>query len=334
MGRALDAPPAHVRLFFLYGPDDAGAAAHAQRLASAMGPGAERVDLEGSTLKADPARLSDEAASFSMFGDKRWVRVTGCGDESVPAIEALLGAEQAGNPVIALGGDLKKTSRLVKLALDHPAVLALACYLPDQREASQIVTQIARARGLNLSPDLARTLVAMTGGDQALMTGEVEKVALYLDADPARPVDATAEAIAALSAELADADPGPLVNAVMGGRVDAALHELTMLDARGAGLAGVMRPMLGRAIMIAAIRAELDRSGRMDTAMDRAGKAVFWKEKPAVEAQVKRWSAPDIASAVERLAQAERTTRDSRSAGEIVVRHELLTIARQAARAR
>src|SRR3546814_11197284 len=67
-----------------------------------MGPDAERIDLDPSTLRDDSARLADEAASFSMFGDKRWIRVNGMGEESLPALTALLEAEAAGNPVLAV----------------------------------------------------------------------------------------------------------------------------------------------------------------------------------------------------------------------------------------
>src|SRR3546814_5614074 len=107
--RALDAPSADILLFLLHGPDDAGSQALTKRLERAMGPDAERIDLDGAALKIDPARLADEAASISLFGGARWIRVTLAGDEALPAIEGLLQAAQAGNPVIAIGGDRKST---------------------------------------------------------------------------------------------------------------------------------------------------------------------------------------------------------------------------------
>ena len=82
--KALDNPDGTVRLYLLYGPDDSGSRALAARLERAMGPDAERIDLDGATLKEDPARLADEAASFSLFGDKRHIRVTG-GDDCTNA---------------------------------------------------------------------------------------------------------------------------------------------------------------------------------------------------------------------------------------------------------
>ncbi|MHA6769267.1 DNA polymerase III subunit delta [Sphingobium ummariense] len=332
--RALDAPPADVRFFLLYGPDEAGSLALAKRLERAMGPQAERIDLDGATLREDPARLSDEAAAFSMFGDRRWIRVNGMGEESVPALTALLEAEAAGNPVIAVAGALKPASKLLKLALDHKAAQAFISYQPDAREAEQIAVAIARDGGLRLSPDLARRIVGISGGDRALMAGEIEKLVLYLDAAPEQPREATAEALDALSAENPETDAVPLVNAVLGGDLKAMHRELGRLAEVGTAMASVIRPLLTRAMLIAGIRADFDRDGRLEAAVEAAGKAVFWKEKGLVSRQVRLWDAAGIARVIHRLAQAERASRSGRGLGDLMVRHELLTIARQASRER
>ena len=122
---ALDRPPADVRLYLLFGPDEAGATALADRLPRALGPDAERIDLDGATLRSDPARLADEAASLSLFGTARHVRVTGAGDECLAAATGLLEAERAGNPVVMIAPTLKATAKLAKLALDSPVALSL-----------------------------------------------------------------------------------------------------------------------------------------------------------------------------------------------------------------
>lgn len=332
--RALDAPPPDIRFYLLYGPDEAGSAAIARRLERAMGPQAERFDLDGATLRDDPARLADEAASFSMFGDKRWVRVTGIGDDCVPALSALLEAEAAGNPVLAVTGALKPASKLLKLALDHKAAMACISYQPDARESEQIAIAIARDGGLRLSTELARRIVDLANGDRALMTGEIEKLILYLDAAPERPRDATADALDALSADNPDTEIGPLVNAVLGGDLRTMHRELAALTQGGGAMAAVIRPLITRAMLIAGIRDMFDSSGRLDAAVEAAGKAVFWKEKAVVGRQVRLWDAPGIARVLQRLLEAERASRGGRGAGDLLVRHELLAIARQAARER
>ncbi|WP_176596957.1 MULTISPECIES: DNA polymerase III subunit delta [Sphingobium] len=332
--KALDAPPADCRFFLLYGPDEAGSATLAKRLERAMGPDAERIDLDPPTLRDDPARLADEAASFSMFGDKRWIRVNGMGEESLPALTALLEAEAAGNPVIAIAGALKATSKLLKLALDHKQTMAFVSYQPDAREAEQIAIAIAREGGLRLSSELGRRIADLTNGDRTLMAGEVEKLILYLDAAPDRPREATEEALDALSADNPDSDAAPLVNAVLGGDLRGMHRELGRLAEAGTAMAAVLRPLLTRAMLLANIRADFDDSGRLEGAVEAAGKAVFWKEKGVVTRQVRIWDASGIARVIQRLAQAERASRSGRGLGDLMVRHELLAIARQAARER
>ena len=336
--KALDAAgqgsAADIRFFLLHGPDEAGSAALAKRLERAMGPQAERIDLDGQTLRDDPARLSDEAASFSMFGDKRWIRITGIGEESLAAVAALLEAEAAGNPVIATAGALKGTAKLLKLATDSPLAMAFASYQPDAREAEQIAVAMAREGGLRLSSDLARRIVDLANGDRALMGGEIEKLILYLDAAPDRPGEATAEALDALSADNPDSDAAPLVNAVLGGDLRAMHREVGRLAEAGTAMAAVLRPLLTRAMLVANIRASFDDGGRLEAAVESAGKQVFWKEKGIVTRQVRLWDAHGIARVIQRLSQAERASRSGRGLGDLLVRHELLAIARQAARER
>lgn len=332
--RALDAPSPDIRLFLLHGPDEAGSQALARRLERAMGAEAERIDLEQAALKTDPARLADEAASISLFGGARWIRLMLTNDDALPAIEGLLSAEQAGNPVVVLGSALKSTSKIVKLALEHKAALSFASYPPEGRDADQLAAAIAREGGLRLSADLARRIAELTGGDRTLMAIEIEKLCLYLDAAPDRPAEATNEALDALAAEAAEEDIGALVNAVLGGDPPKLVKELQILAQLGAGEGGMLWALLRRAHLLAAIRAEFDRSGNLDDAMSRAGKAIFWKDKSAVQRQARLWSAEGIARVIERLGEAERLSRSSRNAGSVLVAHALLTIARQAARAR
>jgi DNA polymerase-3 subunit delta len=330
--KALDSPSPDIRFYLLYGPDEAGSVALARRLDRAMGPGAERIELDGSALREDPARLADEAASISMFGDRRWIRVGAMGEESVPALTALLEATAAGNPVIAVAGALKPSSKLLKLALDDKRAMAFISYAPDAREAEQIVVNLAREGGLRMSTELARRIADATNGDRALMAGEVEKLVLYLDSALDRPREATVEALDALSAENPESEAAPLVNAVLGGDLKGLTRAITRMGA--GGLTPALRPLLTRAMLIAQLRYEVDRGGRPDAVVDAAGKLVFWKDKGQVTRQLRAWDSPGVARAIERLLKAERASRSDRATGDLMVRHELLTIARQAARER
>lgn len=334
IARALDAANGPVRFFLLYGPDEAGSAALARRLERAMGQGAERIDLDGSTLKADPARLVDEAASISLFGERRWIRIQPAGDEIASAVASLLEADVAGNPVVALAGALKPSSPLVKLALDHKLALAHPSYVPDARDAAQIAETLAREAGLRLPRDIGRTLAISCSNDRSIMAQEIEKLALYLDAAPDRPAEATAEALEAIGASNPDGELSKLVDAIMGGQPGRVGAEIARLGQSGIAGIPVLRALFRRLILLAALRRDIDGGQSPAAAVEARGKAIFFKEKPAITDQASRWPADRLAALADKLLAAERALKSSGTAGDILAEAEMLTISRFAARRR
>lgn len=331
--RAL-ALPAETRFFLLHGPDEAGSRALAGKLAAAMGEGAERIDLSGAELKADPARLADEAAAISMFGDKRWIQVEQAGDEIVPALEALVEAPAAGNPVIIIAGGLKPASKLLKLALAAPCAWAFASYPPDAGQADRLVLELARAHGLMVRSDVAGRIAEACGANRAIIGQELAKFALYLDASPDAPKPLEDETVEAVGAGAEEGDLSRLVESVVGGDGAALEAEIARLRAQGQEGITLIRAVLRRMMLLARLRAEVEAGNSVGAVMASSGKSVFFKEKDAVERQVRRWRAELIAKAVSRLAEAERQVMTPGGPGIGAADAELFAIARQAARLR
>jgi DNA polymerase-3 subunit delta len=332
--RALDTPPAHVRLFLLYGPDTSESLALAQRLERAMGPNAERIDLDGSTLRADPARLADEAAAISLFGDRRHIRVTVNAEEANAAIEALLDAPAAGNPVVVLAGPLRPASPLLKRALYDPAVIACVSYPLEGDRASALASALAREHGLRLDGDLPRSIAAAAGNDRALMTREIEKLSLYLDTAPDRPGAADHAAFEAVGAGEGEADLARFVDAVLGGNPEAAAREMARMAAEGATGIAAIRAISRRVQLLLKLAAAMAEGASREAVMNAQGKAIFWKDKPSVDRQLIRWTPERLARLSDRLLAAERAIKAQASAGEMLAEAEFITIARAAQRAR
>jgi DNA polymerase III subunit delta len=334
MARALDAPAAHIRFYLLYGPDESGSAALAKRLERAMGADAERIDLDGATLKGDPARLSDEAASFSLFGGKRYIRIQPATEDCVPAVTALLEADTAGNPVIAIAGALKPTSALLKLALAEAGALATISYVPDADKMEAITQMLGREVGLRIPAEIARALSAAGANDRAVIGQEIEKIALFLDAGPERPVEVTDAAVEAVGAKANDGELSRLIDAVMDGRPDVAALELSRLAEDGVEGIPVLRAISRRIVLLAAIRAEVDGGASAMNAVKARGKAIFWKEEAAVARQAGRWVSAKLARAADRLIAAERALKSSGNAGNMLCDAEVIAISRAAPRSR
>jgi len=323
---ALDRPGGDIRLILLHGPDQAAAADLAQRIGVAMGRDAERVDLDGATLKGDPARLADEAASLSLFGGARHIRVTGMGEESVEAVTTLLAAERAGNPVVALAPTVRSTAKIVKLALDSRHALSFACYEPSAADAEKIATQIARDHGLRATGDVARRLVAATGGDRAIMLREIEKLALYLDAAADRPADLDDAALDAVGADLGEAEMGAVVEAVVEGRAAVLGAELARLAEAGTSPIPWLRLLARRLIALAEMRGEIDGGAAVDAVLKRH--RIFFREEAATTRALRRWSAPMLARALDRVRQAERSVMAPANAGPVLADRIVGEIAR------
>jgi DNA polymerase III subunit delta len=332
--RALDAPSSDIRLFLLYGPDEAGSRALAKRLERAMGSAAERVDLDGAALKADPARLADEAASISLFGDKRHIRLSLSGDEAMAAIEALLSAEAAGNPVVAIAGALKPTSTLLKRVLADNAALAFASYPPDAGEAERIVMALGRENGLRLSPDAARRIATIGASDRAVMAREVEKLALYLDAAPDRPREADGDVVDLISAGNGDGELSRLIDAVLEGNSALASSEMAALSEDGLEGIPLIRAVNKRVQLLVRLSAQMAQGSSAQAAVASVGKALFWKEQAPVTRQLSRWTPQRIAIVAKRLLDAECAIKASGSPGTILASAELIAISRAAGRGR
>ncbi|MCM8731142.1 DNA polymerase III subunit delta [Hephaestia sp. GCM10023244] len=329
---ALDAPSADIRLFLLHGPDEAGAAELGLRLARAMGPEAERIDLEPAMLKSDPGRLADEAASISLFGGARHLRVLGAGEDTLEAFTLLLGAEQAGNPVIAIAPNVKASGKIVKLAIQSPRAMAFACYVPDGADADRMVAQIARDHGLRTTGDTARRLASASGGDRAIVAREIEKLALYLDAGPDRPGEIDDAALDEIGADLGEAEMSRAIAAAVGGDVAVIGPELARLRDAGVSPIPLLRGLVRRLMTIAALRAEIDAGGAIDAVMER--NRVFFREKAATARAIRTWSPTRIQAAIDRIRTTERAIMAPGTAGDILAEQTFLSVARLAARNR
>jgi DNA polymerase-3 subunit delta len=323
---ALDKPPADIRLYLLFGPDEAGALSLADRLPRALGPEAERIDLDGATLRSDPARLADEAASLSLFGAARHIRVAPAGDESLAAVTALLEAERVGNPVVMIAPTLKATSKVAKLALDSPLALALACYVPGGDQLEGIAGEIAREQGLRLGAGVARRLAQAGGGDRAVMAREIEKLALYLDAAPERPAECDQQALDAVGADLGEAETGDVIEALVAAKPGALGEALQRLDEAGVSPIPWLRALARRLANLAEMKGEVIAGGDVAGVMKRH--RVFFKEEAATGAALRRWSPQALARALTIVREAERAVMaGGGSAGDVLAGQAILELA-------
>ena len=335
MARLLGNPDPAIRFYLLAGEDEAGSRTLFRTLENIMGPDAERVDLTSSKLKDDPALLASEAASISLFGGARYIRVLveTSGDNMVDAVDALLKADVAGNPVVAIAGTLTPKAKLLKLADDSPLARACISYMPDERNIVGIVQGIAQEHHVWASPDVARMIGGMVANDRTLIANELEKIALYLDAGPDNVLEVTHGTLQKLGAETLEEDIGEAIDVTLGGNARLLQPMLTRMDATGVNEIRLIRALAIRVQMLAGLRAEVER-GSSPHAVVEGTRSIFWKDKKAVKDQLGLWDAAKLSRIETRLYEAEQAIKASGTAGGILLRQLLAEIVMLGARAR
>ncbi len=318
LARALQQWNPDMRLLLLAGPDESGSREAADLALRALADPQDPlsvIDLTPEQLRADPGRLADEAASVSMFGDRRAIRVSGAGENVQEAVDLLLAAPVAGNPVVMLAGNLAKTSGLRKLAEKSPLAQLLLSYPLEGGALLRWLKDQADARGLLLTRQVADRLLAATDADIGILSAELDKFQLFLNASAQSPQRLDGQAFSALAADSAEENIGALVSAVIAGDARARERQLRLLA--GSSAIPVLRALARRLLQMAEARAAMDRGSSAAAAVRQLRPPIFpFREQDLVAAALADWPQPRINRALAQMLQAERRIKTASGPGD------------------
>ncbi len=323
-------------IFFFCGQDEAGASAAANELVSWFDRPGERVEMTGTELRADPAKLGDEARTTSLFGDARHIWVRANGDEAHEALQTLIETHDSGAgeacSVVVVATSATDKSRTAKLLEKRKDALVAMFWPPDLASVTQNVRAMGDAAGVRLAGDLAERIARGAGLDIRLAQSEVSKIALYLDASPQSPKSASLDDLDAIGAASEEDGFAPLVDAVMLGDGARTASEIARMKQLGLNPVGVLLAFERRAAQLARIAAAL--GDRRYGDLDKGAKArlgIFWKEERAIGQQFDRWRRKDkLGRLTLRLTELHRQLLTNSQAAELFLAQGLTGIARVA----
>ena len=327
IGRAVDQPGEDILFYLFHGPDEAQSRGLGERLVQALG--AERFMVASTTLKSDPAALADEAGAMSLFGGKRAIWIEPAYETIFASVDALLEASAAESPVIAIGGAFGKASPLLKLAEASPRAIAFAAYAPEGADAQRMVSDAGRRFGLKISSPVAARIAESCGNDQAVVSQELQKLALYVDASPQSPRELDHDVVDAVGAEIEGGDFSRLADLALAGELAELAGELARLPHAAEGIP-VVRALHRRVLMLAPARARVERGERTDAVMTSLGKALFWKDRPLFGKLLNLWDARGLATVASHASRLERDLLFSSAPEKEALGEGLLSIARAA----
>jgi DNA polymerase-3 subunit delta len=323
---------AAARVFFFCGPDEAGAADAAARIASLLADPGERIEFSGADLRKDPVRLGDEARSTSLFGGARHIWVRAAGDDAHDAVANLIASEVEACPVLIVATGASDKSRTAKLLANRADALVAMFHAPDLASVTASVRTQAGAAGLRLSSELAERIARGSGLDTRIVRSELEKLALYCDAAPESPRTVAAEDLDAIAAQTTDDDFAPIVDAVLSGRREQLPGELARMRTMTISPVGLLLALERRAAQLAGLAARMAPGDTIARFLDAEANArrIFWRDKTVLAEQLRNWRGARLERLGQRLLALHQSMLANSADAELFLSQELATIARMA----
>ncbi len=339
IARFLAAPGDWARAAVIHGRDLGVVRERAQALAAVL---TERPEdpfdvalLSEGDLGADPARLQDELAAFSMMGGRRLVRLRLFAERPAADrdIAQALGAHGAGrfNPAAFLlveAGALGRDSQLLKAAEKAEFCAAIPCYADEAGDLARFTREALAADKLSLTSEALELFVSRLPHERGVARREIERLALFLGPGAGR---------AAGAADLGDflgvepeASLAQAADDAFGGRSRAAHQGLRRAALEGErGPAGVraMGVHLGRLRRVATL-------AKTGAPLAQAAKSagVFWKNEREFLRQARAWTLAEMDAVQADILSADRACKQTGAPDELLCERLALAIAGRARR--
>lgn len=309
-----DLPP----LVLVFGPDRGLVTEIAARLAALFGaddPFA-LVRLDGATVAADPARLTDEARTVSLFGGRRlvWVR-DGASRNLAPALTPLLAEPPRDAVVLVEAGDLRRGTGIRKMVESDPSAAALYCPPDDEKALERMIEEEARAFQLTVDADARAALRDNLGADRGASRSEIQKVCLHA-AGTGRLTLSDVEAVAT---DVASAALGEAIDAAFLGQRQRLEPLLSRVLAETAP-SSILYVAQTTSHTLEAASVAVARGTAPARAVEAVRPPLYGARKAAAARILERWDPPDLRHASALFAQATFTTRIRPALAAAVVR--------------
>lgn len=330
----LNRPDPKVAIVLLYGPDrglvSERARIFAEKTGVPLGDPFSVVRLDAAEADQQ-GRLLDEANTVPMFAARRllWLRNVGAQKNIADDVKALCVNPPADAVILIEAGDLKKGAGLRATVEASPVAIALPCYGDEARDLDQLIDQVLGEQNIRIGLDARATLKRSLGGDRLASRGELQKLVLYA-ADKG---EVDVEDIRMLTGDVSEQSVEDAIDAALEGRIrdfDAMLQRHVQAGGQTfLALSGMSRQLLALQLM----RVDLD-SGKRGAAelIAAARPPIFFSRKKTMELALRRFSAPFLARALERLHAAVLQTRRRPDLAAAIARQALLAIAIESAR--
>lgn len=284
------------------------------------------VTLEGDLLASDPGRLSDEANTIGLFGDKRILHIRAGSRSFVDGLKPLL-SDAALNAFIAIeAGDLAKNSPLRTICEAAKSAAVIPCYDDDARTIGALIDSAVLRAGMTIDREAKETLLSLVGSDRLATRGEIEKLVFYAG-------DATRITLADVRAVVADASGlaiDDVLDAAAAGDSKAALRALAAARAEGTTPATILNAAIRHVAALHRMSLQIETGESADSVLKR--NRVFWRRLDDHKRALRRLGSRSLENTLVALGEAELESRRSSALADAIAERAVLSLAERGKR--
>lgn len=279
------------------------------------------VTLDGDTLASDPGKLSDEARTIGLFGDKRILHVRAGSRSFVEGLKPLL-ADPAAETLIAIeAGDLAKNAPLRAACEAAKSCAVIPCYDDDVRTIGALIDSSVLRAGLAIDRDAREALVSLVGSDRLATRAEIEKLIFYAG-DAKRITLADVRAVVADASGLALDD---LLDAASAGDAKAALRAFAQARETGTSPASIINAAIRHLAQLHKMSLQVEAGEDAESVIKRS--RVFWRRADDHKRALRRLGSRTIESALMAFGEAELESRRSAALADTIAERAILSLA-------
>lgn len=282
------------------------------------------VELTGTTLKADPARLSDETQAMSFTGGRRLIMISEAADTLTSVFKPFFENPVGDALIIVEAGELTPRSSLRKLfESDKKIAAAIACYSDEGRGLADVIRETLGAHNLRPTPDAMSFLMENLGSDRLVTRGELEKLALYKGGEGTVELDDCLAAIGDNGTTSYD----DIIYSAANGNGPALDKALERTFTEGQSPIAILRSACRHFQRLHMAAGQIQKGMNADQAMKTLRPPVIFKVADAFRAQLRSWSPDKIGRALAILLEAEMDCKTTGMPTEAICSRALFRIA-------
>lgn len=284
------------------------------------------VTLDGDALASDPGKLSDEARTIGLFGDKRILHVRAGSRSFVDGLKPLLEDPSRETLIAIEAGDLAKNAPVRAACEAAKSAAVIPCYDDDARTIGSLVDSSVLRAGISMDRDAKETLVSLVGSDRLSTRAEIEKLIFYVG-DAKKITLADVRAVVADASGLAIDD---VLDAAAAGDSKAALRALTAARAEGTSPASILNAAIRHLGSLHKMSLQVEAGEDTESVLKR--NRVFWRRMDDHKRALRRLGSRTIESVLISLGEAELESRRSSALADVIAERAILSLAERGKR--